>query len=397
MSQRPISRSLDLQKLREEGFDIEVRSGHLVEHHVPYVRADRTVAYGDLVSNLELADDRTVKPTNHVAMWTGDPPCNANGTPIQGLVNSSQDQRIDAGLVVRHTFSRKPDGGYIDYFHKMFTYTRILEAQAQLVDSSAAASTFVVRAAEDESVFKYIDTASSRAGIVPISQKLAHGKIAIVGLGGTGSYVLDHVAKTPVEEIHLFDGDTFLQHNAFRSPGAPSADDLGRTLKKVDWFSETYSRMRRKVVPHALDVDQSNVAQLEGMDFVFLCMDKGGSKRDIVDHLIEKRIPFIDCGMGLHVDAESLGGAARVTTVMYPRGAELKARIPFTDGVANEYSQNIQISDLNALNASLAVIKWKKLWGFYNDVEGELATSYMVSANEIVNEVTRDETEAVRS
>ena len=47
-----------------------------------------------------------------------------------------------------------------------------------------------------------------------------------MGLGGTGSYVLDLVAKTPVWEIHLFDGDAFLQHNAFRSPGAPSLDEL---------------------------------------------------------------------------------------------------------------------------------------------------------------------------
>jgi hypothetical protein len=32
--------------------------------------------------------------------------------------------------------------------------------------------------------------------------------------------VLDFTAKTHVKEIHLFDGDTFFQHNAFRAPGA---------------------------------------------------------------------------------------------------------------------------------------------------------------------------------
>jgi tRNA A37 threonylcarbamoyladenosine dehydratase len=79
------------------------------------------------------------------------------------------------------------------------------------------AKTFtVVDAEEEETVFKYIDTASSRAEINLIARKLELGKIAIVGLGGTGAYVLDLVAKTPVREIHLFDGDTFFQHNAFR-------------------------------------------------------------------------------------------------------------------------------------------------------------------------------------
>jgi tRNA A37 threonylcarbamoyladenosine dehydratase len=51
--------------------------------------------------------------------------------------------------------------------------------------------------------------------------------------GGTGSYVLDFVAKTPVKEIHLFDGDIFDQHNAFRAPGAPSGEELEQRLKKV--------------------------------------------------------------------------------------------------------------------------------------------------------------------
>jgi len=145
-------------------------------------------------------------------------------------------------------------------------------------------------------------------------------------------------------------------------------------------------------VPHAVDLDETNVNELRGMDFVFLCMDKGSAKRAIVDHLIQNGIPSVECGMGLHLEGESLAGQVRVTTAVPPSAQKMMARIPFTDGVANEYDQNIQISELNALNASLAVIKWKKLWGFYNDAEGELYTTYVLSANETVNEVTRSET-----
>lgn len=68
----------------------------------------------------------------------------------------------------------------------------------------------------NETVFQYIDTNSSRANIEMINMKLERQKIAIIGLGGTGAYILDMVAKTPVKEIHLFDGDSFDQHNAFR-------------------------------------------------------------------------------------------------------------------------------------------------------------------------------------
>lgn len=41
-----------------------------------------------------------------------------------------------------------------------------------------------------------------------------------------------------------------------------------------------------------------------------------------------------------------------------------------------EYASNIQIVELNALNASLAVIKWKQLSGFYQDLEYEHHLTY---------------------
>ena len=91
-------------------------------------------------------------------------------------------------------------------------------------------------------------------------------KIAIVGLGGTGSYVLDLVAKTPVREIHLFDGDRFLQHNAFRSPGAPTVEELQRVPPKVTHFQTLYCRMRRNIVAHECFIDSGNVDLLADMD-----------------------------------------------------------------------------------------------------------------------------------
>ena len=52
----------------------------------------------------------------------------------------------------------------------------------------------------------------------------------------------------------------------------------------------------------------------------------------------------------------------------------------------NEYDTNIQIAELNALNAALAVIKWKRLMGFYRDAGKEFFSSYQISTGEIVNE-----------
>src|SRR5262249_33271569 len=141
------------------------------------------------------------------------------------------------------------------------------------------------------------------------------GRVMIAGLGGTGSYVLDLVAKTPVKEIHLFDGDIFGQHNAFRAPGAASIPDLKGRPHKVDYFAGIYQRMRRGIIPHAYHLTAENVSELQGADFVFICMDAGKAKLAVVEKLEALRVPFIDVGMGLEVtDDESLVGILRTTT-----------------------------------------------------------------------------------
>ena len=48
-------------------------------------------------------------------------------------------------------------------------------------------------------------------------------------------------------------------------------------------------------------------------------------------------------------------------------------------------SSNIQVADLNSLNADLAVIKWKKFRGYYRDLENELHNSYTTDGNLLLN------------
>jgi len=238
-------------------------------------------------------------------------------------------------------------------------------------------------------VFNYIDTASSRAEINVVNRKLELGKIGIVGLGGTGSYVLDLVSKTLVREICLFDGDKFLQHNAFRSPGASSVEELKEKPKKVFYLKSKYSKMHRNIVANDCYIDASNVDWLKGMDFVFLCLDRGEAKRLIVEKLELFGTPFIDVGMGVELVNDSLHGVMRITTSTVKKREHVwcKNRIPFSDSDGNnEYSKNIQIADLNALNATLAVIKWKKLFGFYKDLENEYFSTYTIDGNLLLNE-----------
>ena len=239
-------------------------------------------------------------------------------------------------------------------------------------------------------MFNYIDTASSRAGIGAVNAKLAGQRIGIVGMGGSGSYVLDLIAKTPVAEIHIFDGDVFSQHNAFRAPGAPALAELQAKPLKVARFTEIYSHMRKGIILHDVFLDETNVKLLDGLDFVFICIDKGPAKRLVVEHLIANGTPFVDLGMGVTLDHGQLSGIVR-TTMSTPTTREVAAaHISYAEGDdgANEYATNIQIAELNALNAVMAVIRWKKLFGVYRDARNEVYAGYSIGSGEIVIEGT---------
>ena len=175
-----------------------------------------------------------------------------------------------------------------------------------------------------------------------------------------------------MKEIHLFDGDTFLQHNAFRSPGAPSVDELRAKPPKVVYFRELYSKMHAGIVDHAVYVDAGNVEELREHGLrVSLSRQRRPRRSLIVEKLEEFNIPFIDVGMGIQLNDEALGGIVRITTST-PQKRDHFREAGCRSGTAmadNEYDHNIQIADLNALNAALAVIKWKKLFGFYRDLE----------------------------
>lgn len=393
MSHRPIARSADLSRLLADGYDISIRAGHLVVKRIPYVTAAKAVAYGMLITKLNLQNDSTREPDDHTIFFAGEYPCDQNGHPIEAIRNTSNRVKIAEDLFADHRFSAKPQpkGRYDNYYDKVVNYAAILSGPANAVDASVRPNpgSFIPAAEDDDSVFKYLDTASPRAEIAAATAKLEMRKVVIVGSGGSGGYVLDLVAKTPVEEIHIYDGDIFHQHNAFRAPGAISGDELAAEPKKVVYFEGIYSRMRRGIVSHPEHVDASNIDQLRDADFVFVCIDDGPAKAFIIEKLEEFGRSFIDVGMGIFLQDGALGGVLRVTTSTPAKRDHVRAKkrisLSKADG-GNEYDRNIQTAELNALNAALAVIKWKKLCGFYIDLEHEHHSTYSIDGNEMTNE-----------
>lgn len=389
MSNKLVNRNPDLKRLRDEGFEIEVRGGHLIAHHIPYVNSNREVKIGKLISTLELNNDVVLKPNTHQIYFMGEHPCNNDGSVLAAISHSVPNQKLFDDIILNQYFSNKPPNGYENYYDKVTRYIELIIAPAKSIDAKVTANTFkVIECSEDESVFHYLDSNSSRANINFINEKFKGHRIGIIGLGGTGSYILDQVAKTHVEEILLFDSDEFLMHNAFRAPGAATIETLNAQHKKVDYFAAIYSNLRRGIIPHAEKITEQNIELLKGLSFVFICVDSNIARGMIISNLLSFAIPFIDVGLGVEIKNESLCAILRATLGTAVKHDHLKERIGTVDADDNDYSTNIQIADLNAMNALMAVLKWKRFFGFYKDLKEEHNITYDVNTGQLLNDDT---------
>ena len=387
MSQQLISRSPDLKKLRDEGYEVEVFGGYLIIHHIPYINAQCEVKCGKFICALCLNNDITIKPNNHVMGFMGEHPCNKDGSIITAIIHSSPNQRISDGYVMNHTFSNKPPNGYSNYYEKVNRYAEIIIAPAISVNPSVTAKTFrSIADNDDASVFNYIDTNSSRANITLINSKFKGKNIGIIGLGGTGSYILDFVSKTPVNSINLFDGDVFLQHNAFRSPGAATIDVFNKKINKADYFKSIYSNLHNNIISNPISITEENINLLKGLTYVFICVDKSSVRNMIISSLIQYNITFFDVGLGLSIADDNLVGTLRLTSGTKDFHEHIAKHIGSEDIEDDKYATNIQIADLNAFNAILAIIKWKKMSGFYQDLKLEHHTTYSINTSQLLHE-----------
>lgn len=387
MSTSPLVRDTDLGRLLDDGYDVVVQEGHLVVRQIPYVTADATVAHGFLTYPVTVAGDRIVSGTDHRIWFGGSTPCDEHGQPIKCA--NAEDHAVTADMRATFMLSSKPGpNGYASEYEKVTTYVRILSHPAVALDDSVTPTPGAAwQEVEDGLPFRYRDTATARAGLAALNKVFCNQKIGVVGTGGTGGYVIDLVAKTPVSHIALYDGDTFDNHNAFRAPGAADIEVLRTRPNKAEYFAQVYGRMHTGITAYPVFIDETNLNLLDDRTFVFLSMDNTPAKPSIIKHLRTRKIPFIDVGMGVEEIDGKLSGLLRVTLDLPDSAAiDLHIQTRRDDVDEDDYSRNIQIADLNAQNATLAVGRWKRWLGFYADGSGETSMTYSIYVNELSNE-----------
>jgi hypothetical protein len=370
MFQRLVNHNDDIRRLVDKGYAVAFDSNCLVIRDIPYLNHQQQLQIGAIVSKLVFIDENRVTQDDHQIYFAGSVPHNLGGTPIPNLAGGPVQlvlSEFSRDVVVERSFSNKPRaaGRFADFFEKIESYVAIISGPAMDLHAANPYTFRSVEQARDDSVFKLRDTLTSRAEISDLSAKFKDDVVAIIGLGGTGSYVLDFLAKTPVREIRTFDLDPYYVHNAFRSPGKFQKDELGKL--KSDVFYSRYENFRTGLTSKPKFIDATCGNDLDGVTFAFVCVDKGTSRAGIFDLLISKRIPFIDVGMGLNRKFGPLGGMLRITYFSSEDAQKVREKefAPLADSSDDIYKANIQIGELNALNACLAVIRFKQVRGFY--------------------------------
>lgn len=376
MFQRLVSHNDDLAQLVDKGYAVAFDvTNHLVVRDIPYLDSLGELQWGAIVAKLEFIDQKCVKQTDHQIFFAGSTPHELDGRPIANLGGGPASIPLSetcSDVKVERSFSNKPrvNGvltGFVDFFAKIESYVAIISGPAIEAHGVSPLSYRSVTDDANDPIFKFRDTLTSRAEIAELASKFEDEVVAVIGLGGTGSYVLDYLVKTRVKEIRGFDGDNFHVHNAFRAPGRALEEEFGKSKAQV--MEDRYGNFRHGLVLQATYIDETSLDAIEGVTFAFVCVDKGSSRARIFDLLINTGIPFVDVGMGLKKKSDGLSGLIRTTYFPPDQASKRRDRgfAALVDEPDNLYRTNIQIAELNALSAAMAIIKYKHRVGFYRD------------------------------
>lgn len=362
----------------QEGFTIKEDAGVVMAEGVPCMLADGTVGTCTIKKSF---DPATGTPTNRVGravhavrIMTDDTQDGCVYSADQSIIGSriDGDGKSWSDISIRKGARDRPEDDYSarDLIHR---YAK------QIVGAVYAAGHHKPNSCAVQDPFKILNTYEVRSGVAAIQDRIRGQSIAIIGLGGTGAYVLDMIAKTPVGEIHLVDDDYIDWHNFMRAPGAPTGEEIDSLMEikqsgtdcfgKVDYYYSKYESLREGIHAHTVRLDSlSKCNEFFGehrIDYAFVCIDQDENsespRQDVVySALSEAGIPFVDSGISISLDNDAVSGA--VTTSAYSAGSlEWKTGVP-NASLRNKGLgyRNVQLPEVNALAASLAVMEWRR-------------------------------------
>lgn len=276
-----------VKNLHDQGYELDFVGNYFVIYGLPCLDQNGGLQFGDLCSPVALGDGGAIAPQGtHQVWWRGAKPHAQGGTELGIGIVATQVQ-IAPDLTTDYAFSLKlredgqPARNYESFQEKIETYLAVIVQPALVAYPDATPLRGIERrAAEQKSPLRLPDTASANYHINDIADLLRGKNVAIIGLGGTGSYILDFVARTHLASIALFDDDVVHIHTLFRFPGFIE-NAVGKP--KVDALAQQYGKWHSGITAVPERIDAENVDRLRAFDFVFVAVDDGPARRFITD------------------------------------------------------------------------------------------------------------------
>ncbi len=142
-------------------------------------------------------------------------------------------------------------------------------------------------------------------------RRISRLRVGVVGLGGTGSAIVEQLARLGVEHFECVDQDKFEPSNLSRTYGSYFKDTRRKGLSKT----AIASRLATSVNPEAHVegikdniVRQSVLMQLRDCDVIFSCTDNDLSRAALNRMAYQYLIPLIDLGIRITTSEGSVTG-----------------------------------------------------------------------------------------
>ena len=361
------------QSAAARGWRIEVSKNRISLSEVPYRQESGETGRCQITvdtqnDGLTMKTPEHVRNARHAATLTGvsgGRAYQANGEAVGNVIWTDGSDTCVISIM--------PDAGeYVNAWHALIVYATSVASPAGSVEQEQV-----------ERIFEFEIEGEDSREMKTWRDRARGQKIEIIGLGGVGLWILDLMSKTYVSEISIWDGDVIEGRNLLRVPGWASQEAIGRN--KAEYFGEHYQRYRKGISIHPEYWQQDKHRNVfDESSFVFISVDDVDARTALCETLVQKGIPFIDVGMGIELEEGRVRGSCQVFYSGENPG-RWRTAIPTAEGPEGAKAYyDLQLADLGALNAALAVGVWRRHIEQYGDEERDWLTRYLIEENDLL-------------
>ncbi len=160
-------------------------------------------------------------------------------------------------------------------------------------------------------------------------EKLNKSKVAVFGIGGVGTYVVEALARAGVGEIHLIDNDVFTMSNLNRQLYA-THDTIGKNKVDVARDRVLSINLDCKAIAHKMLYlpETADQIDLSLFDYIIDAVDTVSAKVELVLRAEKAKVKIISCmGTGNKLCPEMLEVSDIYKTSVCPLAKVMRTRL----------------------------------------------------------------------